>query len=107
MAGQTIIVKPLISNFEEPPRTPVDASIGIDGPPPKRLRFKQRNLKRSLSFTSEQREAVSSIARMRVLRDSCNQARSSYSGAQRPASGVSSCTDVVSGEAGLRNASSS
>jgi hypothetical protein len=52
------------------------------------LRFKQRNLKRALSFTSDQREAVSSIARMRVLRDTCGQAHSSSTDAQGPASGV-------------------
>ena len=107
MADPPVSVKPLVSNFEQPPRTPIDASIGVDGPPPKRLRFKQRSLKRSLSFTSEQREAVSSIARMRVFRESCDQTRSSCFDAQRPASGVSLCTDVVSGEPGLRSSSSS
>jgi hypothetical protein len=106
LADPPFFVKPLVSNFEQPPRTPIDASIGVDGPPPKRLRFKQRNLKRSLSFTSEQREAVSSVARMRVLRESCDQAHSSCD-AQRPASGVSLCTDVVSGATGLRSSSSS
>ena len=105
-ADPPVFVKPLVSNFEQPPRTPIDASIGVDGPPPKRLRFKQRNLKRALSFTSEQREAVSSISRMRVFRDSCDQTRSSYSGAERPTSGVSLCTDVVSGETGLSTSSS-
>ena len=106
LADPPIFVKPLVSNFEQPPRTPIDASIEVDGPPAKRLRFKQRSLKRTLSFTSDQREAISSVARMRVLRESCDQARSSCD-AQRPASGVSLCTDVVSGEPGLRSSSSS
>ena len=102
-----VVVKPPIPNFELPPGTPIDASIEVEGPPLKRMRHKQRNLKRSLSFSSEHKDAVSSIARMRVLRDLGLQAQSSSSGAQALTSGVSSCTDVVSGTTGLPSASSS
>ena len=58
-------------------------------------------LERSLSVSSEHKDAVDSIARMRVLRDSCVQAQTSSSSAQGHTPEILVCTDAVSVATGM------